>query len=601
MKGTVVGTWLNSLEEIYGPAILEEALMTRGWSRQRIITPLEDIPDNEPREIVAWVAQKVGKTPQQVWREIGRSNIASFHQAYPSYFDRKSLKDLLVMMDELHLQLTRKIPGATPPRLLAELHGPREMELTYQSPRGMFDYFLGLLEGCADFFQEKLEIKVLEQGTQDKVKFMRVHLVLEKGEDYQKHYRWNTWLSSISGGRLPVKIAFFSALLTLPIFLIGQGVGYLPFVYTGAVLVATLLLASITLKPLQGLEAQVQQLQDFDFATDTALHTGDHLEVISQQLEQLKLAIRKDFLYLKGGTDDLHSFSQKFSDIAREMEEVSDVIAAVVQQVSEGAVYQAQETEKSVNVLTGNIDNLNGIAQRELDTRASLEEAVNSIHNSFGEVKRVAGLLLETRDQFRDVNRQGTDLSERVENIMEIVTTVEGIADQTNLLALNAAIEAARAGEQGRGFAVVAEEIRQLADNVKQAVKTINENLQHFINEVNTLVIDIQAQFEQLENSNRGLEQAVEESLNSTHAIEQVAATIVALVEELSGETKHISEVFQDLHTLAAIAEENSASSEEMSANVTEYSDKIKDLTSYIHQLEQLTGGFQEEIRKYSI
>ena len=68
----------------------------------------------------------------------------------------------------------------------------------------------------------------------------------------------------------------------------------------------------------------------------------------------------------------------------------------------------------------------------------------------------------------------------------------------------------------------------------------------------------------------------------------------------LSDETKHISEVFQNLHTLAAIAEENSASSQEMSAMaVAEYSDKIKDLTSYVQQLEDVTKGFREELRKY--
>ena len=85
----------------------------------------------------------------------------------------------------------------------------------------------------------------------------------------------------------------------------------------------------------------------------------------------------------------------------------------------------------------------------------------------------MAELLLETKEQFRNVNQQGDELAKRVESIMEIVTTVEGIADQTNLLALNAAIEAARAGEQGRGFAVVAEEIRKLADDVKQELELL--------------------------------------------------------------------------------------------------------------------------------
>lgn len=601
MKGTVVDTWFNSIAQFYGHEVLEEALQEYGWSPLRIITPSENIPDHEPFKIMEIVARKVGKSTTEVWKAIGKNNVYSFHQTYPSYFERNSLRDFLLMMDEVHAQLTKKIEGANPPRLIPTRISAKQIELHYISKRGLFDYFLGLLEGCSEFFKEDLNVEVVDKGIEGDKHFIIVRLTLEKGENYNRIYKPTTLLSLGFLKTVPLKIATGTTLLSLVLFLINQGLSLNSLIYTLCIFAFSYSLSSFVLKPLEGLSEQATNLKNFEFYKATPIITNDNLENISYQLEEFKENIQKDFLYLKGGTDDLYAFSRKFSQIAEEMSNVSDVIANVVHQVSEGAVYQAVETEKSVSVLTGNIDKLNELAERELESKTSLELAVANIENSFAEVKTVAELLLETKEQFRDVNQQGEDLSTRVENIMEIVTTVEGIADQTNLLALNAAIEAARAGEQGRGFAVVADEIRKLADDVKQAVRTINENLLYFVNQVNSLVSDIGKQFVQLENGNKSLETAVTDNMDAARDINNVANTIVSLVEELSDETKHISEVFQNLHTLAAIAEENSASSQEMSANVSEYSEKIKDLTSYVHQLEQVTGGFKEELRKYSL
>lgn len=602
MKGTVVGTWLKTLEELYGSEMMTDVLKENHWPIDRVITPLEDIPDQIPLQIVETLGRKLHLSPAEIWRAVGRSNIRSFQQTYPSYFERSNLKDFLLMMDELHLQLTRKITGAQPPRLIAKEISAREMELNYISKRGMFDYFLGLLEGSGAFFREELHYEILEQEKTGSNASMRVRIHLEKGEENQFTYPFSRLLSLGFIHNMPLKVAAGTGILSLPVFM-ALGGGFEPLQLAGSAVLTLIayLLGKAVYQPLTKIENQLEELQELNFTNRIMLNSSDQTESINQSINSFQDTIKKDFLFLKGGTDDLHNFSVKFSEIARDMEMVSDTISSVVHQVADAAVYQAEETEKSVSVLTGNIETLNQLAERELGTKENLEHAVRNIHSSFEEVQQVAELILKTRDQFSQVNEEGHDLAVRVAGIMEIVTTVETIADQTNLLALNAAIEAARAGEQGRGFAVVAEEIRKLADNVKQAVKTIHENLQDFIQQVNQLVQKIENQFGQLEHGNQRLEAAVGDNISSTEEIGRVSATIVELVEELSRETKNISTVFDRLHTLAAIAEENSASSEEMSANVMEYSEKIKDLTGYIHQLEQLTGNFKEELHRYHI
>ena len=148
---------------------------------------------------------------------------------------------------------------------------------------------------------------------------------------------------------------------------------------------------------------------------------------------------------------------------------------------------------------------------------------------------------------------------------------------------------------------MVAGEIRGLAEDSKSAVKTINENLKMFTGEVSSLVGSINARFNQLEESNTTLEKVAKDNTVSTEHIGSVSSDIVRLVEEMSAQTKQLSDVFENVHSLAAIAEENSAASEEMSASVIEYSNKIKELTMYIEELEKLSGNFKTELGKYKL
>ena len=111
MKGTVVATWINSLRMIHGDDIVNKALRKIKWAENRIISPLEEIEDAEPKLLVEEVSRLVGKSTQEVWRSIGRHNINSFSKWFPSYFERSSTKSFLLVMDDVHIQLTKMIKG----------------------------------------------------------------------------------------------------------------------------------------------------------------------------------------------------------------------------------------------------------------------------------------------------------------------------------------------------------------------------------------------------------------------------------------------------------------------------------------------------------
>ncbi len=604
MKGTIVSTWLKSLRNLFGDELVNRAIVSINWNSDTIISPLEEIADDEIFAVFNFIAKETNQPVTGIWKKVGQQNIQSFQKWFPSYFERYSLKGFLMMMDDVHSQLTKMIKGANPPRLLAKELNEKEIEITYISKRGLFDYFLGLLEGSSTYFNEKMDYKVVETGkTQDQKHFMKVHITLEKSSDRIIKASMSKLFGLNIIKSIPVKISLIpSVILFALLAFLNKDAGWIintiiPVSTFASVFVA----ANIVVKPLKHIEEDILKLKDLDFASKTMLKSNDPTEVIMAHLNEAKEAVKKDFLFLKGGTDDMDNYLREFSLITENMKELSDSISMVVHEVALSASSQADETENAVTILDQYITTLYEIVHEETEGKNRLEESVDQLKKSYQSIHQVNTMINTVKDNFGNVNQQGKDLSHQASKIMEISSTVEQIADQTNLLALNAAIEAARAGEAGKGFTVVADEIRKLAENSKVSVQHINENLMYFIELINKFVKEISEQYQQLESSNSTLDQVTLDNEASTSQIIDVSNVIVRLINQLSSETERLTGVVENVHSLAAIAEENSASSEEMSANVTQYSDKVKDLTNHINQFEALIANFKKELKKYQI
>lgn len=604
MKGTIVSTWLNSLRTIFDNEIVDRAVASVNWEPNRIISPLEDIPDQEIFSIFRFVASETGEALDKIWRRVGRQNIYTFKSWFPSYFERFSLKGFLMMMDDVHAQLTKIIKGANPPRLIAKELSEKEIEITYISKRGLSDYFLGLLEGSSSYFHEKLDIKVLDSGQDAEGKYyLRVHLTLEKSADQVITMFMTKVLGLGIFKDLAFKISFIPALLLLPISLGLYGQEHLItiLILTAFTFGATYFTARTVVKPVSLMEEELTKLKSLDFASKTLVRTSDQYENMFTLLNDAKESVKKDFLFIKGGTDDMNNYLREFSQITENMKQLSDMISSVVHEVAMGASNQATETEEAVQTLDQYIRTLEQVVQAETTEKNRLSDSVTRLKRAFQGIQQVNKKITDVKNNFHNVNSQGHHLSLQAEKIMDISGTVEQIADQTNLLALNAAIEAARAGESGRGFTVVAEEIRKLAENSKTAVHDINEHLVNFIQQINGFVGEIESQFQELESSNHTLDQVTLDNREATSQLIDVSNVIVNLINQLSAETGHLTSMVEHIHGLAAIAQENSAASQEMSANVTQYSEKVKDLTDHIIQLEALILNFQKELKKYKI
>lgn len=503
-------------------------------------------------------------------------------------------------MFDIHVIVTKRVRGANPPILGIKPVSSRTAHMTYASSRGMFSYFMGMLEGAAKHFKEDIQIETLEK-TND---FLKIAISFPEEIYYEKSFAFNKLLSLGFIRTLGGKIALSSLLLLgLPsalLFKFGPANIVLPAVLLLS-LIVPLLVSKLLFSPFKALDGYLKELKDKDFSVVHNISTLDNFEEINNRLREVKDSIKTDFVGFKGTTDELNVFADKFAIISSNMKKTSDEISAIVDQVAHGAISQAHETEQIASQLNDSVVSLNEVVKKEIEGTENLKSSVSIINQGFVDLENTSRSLNNVLDQFSQVKIKGDNLQTRANEVLNFVETVESIAEQTNLLALNASIEAARAGEHGKGFSVVALEIRSLAEGSKEAAQRISDGLNSFITNIDEFVLDISNQFDVLKGENTKLNQVTKSNLESTKSIENVSGLIIELAKDLTDEANNINSIFENIESLSAIAEENSASTQEVAANIQNYAEEIKNMTENIHEFKKVSMEFSNDLERYII
>ncbi len=134
--------------------------------------------------------------------------------------------------------------------------------------------------------------------------------------------------------------------------------------------------------------------------------------------------------------------------------------------------YAADTTKQVLNRMAN--EKVRGMMESVAAGAEELNASVREISEAMVKSKETA---MSTVGQVETADSQAQRLSEAAKSMGSIVELINNITGQINLLALNATIESARAGEAGRGFAVVAAEVKNLANQAKQATDKIGQEI----------------------------------------------------------------------------------------------------------------------------
>lgn len=596
----MVSVWVKTSRKLYGDSIIDDALESVGFSKDKMFKPTEDISDDSAKGIVKYIAKTLHKDEDETWMEIGMDNVTTFAGDYPAFFMQKNLYSFLKSMYDVHVVVASRIKGAKPPLLHMEAIDTNVAEMTYKSKRGMFPYFMGMLKGSSKYFNDPVDIETLEK-TDD---FLKIRITFAEQIHFHKDFWVNKFFSLGFLKSLEAKSAVMSLLfLGIPSVIVYTFGGKI----TGSIVMLLLSVAvpfvstSLLNRPIKSITQQLTDLKNRFFTEDTTISTDDVYEDLNELIGQFKDVIKSDFVGFKGLTDELHVFSDKFKEASDNMNNITRDISDVVEEVAQVAVSQAGETETSAYLLNNNISTLNNIVAEENKSKEDLERTVIRVSKDYEDLKFTSSNLATILEEFEKVRKESINLQNKAKDVTKIVDTVENISDQTNLLALNAAIEASRAGEFGRGFSVVAEEVRDLAEESKVAVKNINANLVSFISDIDSMVKQVESQYSTLAEENNKLSNVADSNFETVNSIKKVSMNIIDMINELTKETESINKVSLSIESLAAIAEENSASSEEVSASVSTYASELLKMTDDIKEFKRVSETFKEDLKNYNL
>lgn len=311
---------------------------------------------------------------------------------------------------------------------------------------------------------------------------------------------------------------------------------------------------------------------------------GDLAENFDWMVKQINPLIAKT----KKAVRMILEYSRALEESSTQSAENMSAVVVAIQQISQGAVEQAGENEKTSNLANSLAKQIDIMADKFKDVETITKAIKDLSINSKDALEILLERATETDQVTKEFTKNARDLDISMAKIRGIIDVINGINEQTNLLALNASIEAARAGEAGRGFAVVASEINKLANQSKEATNTITA----ILNEIKTLsaiTAKTSSDAERIVDDQMAAVNTVNISYNEINsAVDRIIENNLQMLNLVKSVNEFKEETVRAIMNIGTISEESASSSQEVLAISEEqivFNDEVKQMAERLHKM----------------
>ena len=327
----------------------------------------------------------------------------------------------------------------------------------------------------------------------------------------------------------------------------------------------------------------------------------DEFKLLNNSLNEMLAGVREIMTDVKGFSTEVTELSGGVADTSSLINTAMVDISYAVDEVANGAVVQAEETEGSKRRMEKFSVQIEDVCTHAEDLSGVTDKAIGAVQRGkviIEDLNKQSGITVKlTKELGQDIE----EVKVKSDQIEDIINVINEIAEQTNLLSLNASIEAARAGEHGRGFAVVADEIRKLADQSVEAanqIKAIVENIRVTTNQTIASAHKTEEFIYKQANS-------LDETITVFGSINVCVDELVAGLQDMASNMKDIgqgkNEIEESMCNISAVSEESAAATEEMTATINEQVTSVAGLTQKAEHLASRVNALEEAMSKFIV